>query len=545
MYWTTRCCTVTTIRRQQPTTEPLFIMNRIHTTLLGVALFAGTAFSDVTPVPDDVVSMKVPGAKPRNVVFILSDDHRYDAMGFIGHPLARTPNMDAMAKAGVHLKNAFVTTSLCSPSRASILTGLYTFRHRVIDNQRPVPKGTLFFPQYLQEAGYATGFVGKWHMGHASDEPRPGFDYWVSFKGQGNYYPPGPNYTINVNGERVPQDGYITSLLSRYAVEFLEQQKDREKPFFLYLSHKAVHGPFTPEPKYAGTLSEVPFTLPASAQKLTDNKLNRPRWLLDQRNSWHGMDFPLHSGSTAEALLRSYCEALRSVDDSIGTVIEQLKKMGIHDDTLVIYMGDNGYMFGEHGLIDKRVAYETSSRVPMVMQCPELFNGGTVVDEVVANIDVAPTVMEAMGIEKPPHMDGKSFLPLAQGEEIPWRDYFFYVYYWEQNYPQTPTHFALRGNHYKYITYYGVWDTDELFDIQADPEEQNNLIHDPAFAKIRNEMQKRLYEMMEDLGGMAIPVNPPRGRQQNKRLRSRGGVNAADFPEAFAVDKPLRKELRK
>ena len=520
-------------------------MDRFNTTLLGIALYACTAFAEVIPVPETVTTEKVPGANPRNVVFILSDDHRYDAMGFMGHPLARTPNMDAMAKAGVHLKNTFVTTSLCSPSRASILTGLYTFRHRVIDNQRPVPKGTLFFPQYLQKAGYATGFIGKWHMGHASDEPRPGFDYWVSFKGQGHFYPPGPNYTINVNGNRVPQDGYITSLLSRYAVEFLEQQKDREKPFFLYLSHKAVHGPFTPEPKYAGTLSDVPFTLPASAEKVSGNKLNRPRWMLDQRNSWHGMDFPLHSGSTAEDLLRSYCESLRSVDDSIGTVLGQLKKMGIHDDTLVIYMGDNGYLFGEHGLIDKRVAYETSSRVPMVMQCPELFKGGTVVDEVVANIDIAPTVMEAMGLKKPPHMDGKSFLSLARGEEIPWRDYFFYVYYWEQNYPQTPTHFALRGDRYKYITYYGVWDTDELFDIQADPEEQNNLIHDPAFAKVRNEMQKRLYDMMEELGGMAIPMNPPRGRQQSKRLRSREGVQAADFPEAFIVDEPLRKELRK
>jgi N-acetylglucosamine-6-sulfatase len=510
----------------------------------GIALSAGAAPAAVVPVPQQVVAEKIPGAKPRNVVFILSDDHRYDAMSFMGHPLARTPHMDAMARDGVHLKNAFVTTSLCSPSRASILTGLYTFRHRVIDNQRAVPEGTLFFPQYLQQAGYATGFIGKWHMGHANDKPRPGFDYWVSFKGQGQYYPPGPAYTINVNGKNVPQDGYITPLLTRYAIEFLEQQTDREKPFFLYLSHKAVHGPFTPEPKYEGSLADAPFTLPPSAAKVSGNQLNRPRWLLDQRNSWHGMDFPLHTGSTAEALLRSYCEALRSVDDSIGAVMAQLKKMGIHDDTLVIYMGDNGYMFGEHGLIDKRVAYETSSRVPMLMQCPKLFRGGTVVNQVVANIDIAPTVMETMGLRKPAHMDGLSFLPLARGETIPWRDHFFYVYYWEQNYPQTPTHFALRGDRYKYITYYGVWDTDELFDIQADPDEQNNLIHDPAFAKIRDGLQTRLYDMMEDMGGMAVPLNRPVGRQQNMRLRDRGGVEAANFPEAFITDKPLREELK-
>ena len=389
-------------------------------------------------------------------------------------------------------------------------------------------------------------------MGHANDDPRPGFDYWVSFKGQGHYRPPGPNYTINVNGKRTPQDGYITTLLTRYALDFLRQQDDSDQPFMLYLSHKAVHGDFVPEDKYRGKFADKPFRLPPSARPLKDNQLNRPRWLLDQRNSWHGMDFPLHSDESVERIYKSYCEALCSVDDSIGAVIEQLRTMGILDETLVIYMGDNGYMFGEHGLIDKRVAYETSSRVPLLMQCPELFDGGTVVDEVVANIDIAPTIMEAMGLQKPPHMDGASFLPLATGngafgnrapgngafgnratgkgaggnraggKEIAWRDYFLYVYYWEQNYPQTPTHFSLRGDRFKYTTYYGLWDTDELFDIQADPMEQNNLIHDPDFAKQKTDMQRRLYAMMDELGGMSIPMNPPRGRQQNKRLRSKG-----------------------
>lgn len=512
--------------------------------LLFALLILNTASAEVVPVPDRVIAEKIEGAKPRNVVFILSDDHRYDAMSFMGHPFAKTPNMDAMAKNGTHLKNAFVTTSLCSPSRASILTGLYTFRHRVIDNQRAVPDGTLFFPQYLQAAGYRTGFIGKWHMGSANDNPRPGFDYWFSFKGQGQYYPPNEKYTINENGNRVAQDGYITSLLTRKAVEFMEEQTSRDQPFFLYLSHKAVHGPFTPEPKYEGTLADYPFTTPESGKLFEDNIANRPRWLLDQRNSWHGMDFPLHTGNSVEVFYKSYCEALRSVDDSIGQVMEQLKKMGIDQETLVIYMGDNGYMFGEHGLIDKRVAYETSSRVPMLMQCPELFEAGSVVEEVVANIDIGPTIMNAMGIKKPRHMDGDNFLPLAQGKPLPWRDYFLYAYYWEQNYPQTPTHFSLRGDQFKYTTYYGVWDTDELFDIQKDPNEQVNLVHDPKFAGTKQQMQDRLYDMMDELGGMQIPLNPPRGRQQNKRLRERNGVHSADFPDALIADEPLRKELK-
>lgn len=513
-------------------------------TLAISALFVCGAGGAVTPVPDSVIPAKVDGATPRNVVFILADDHRYDAMSFMGHQFARTPHMDSMASNGVHLKNAFVGTSLCSPSRASILTGLYTFRHRVIDNNRVVPEGTLFFPQYLQKAGYATAFVGKWHMGAAQDSPRPGFDHWVSFRGQGHYLPPRPDYTLNVNGERVKQKGYITDELTDYAIDWLKDQKPAEKPFFLYLSHKAVHANFTPADRHEGALDDAPFQRPASEADTFENYRGKPRWLRDQRNSWHGVDFPYHSALDIERYYKRYNESLSAVDDSLGRVMNQLGEMGIADETLVIYMGDNGFMFGEHGLIDKRVAYETSIRVPMLMQCPELFQGGTVVDQVVANIDVAPTVMEAMGLEKPPHMDGQSFLPLGMGQEVPWREYFLYVYYWEKNFPHSPTQFALRGDRYKYITYYGLWDTDELYDLIEDPDESRNLLHDPEHAQTAREMETRLYEMMAELGGMEIPMNAPRGSSQNKRLRQRGGKKAADFPEPFVLDTPVHRNAQ-
>jgi N-acetylglucosamine-6-sulfatase len=201
-------------------------------------------------------------------------------------------------------------------------------------------------------------------------------------------------------------------------------------------------------------------------------------------------------------------------------------------------------MWGEHGLIDKRVAYETSIRVPMLVQCPELFKGGTTVDKMVANIDIAPTVMEAMGLEKPPHMDGESFISLAQGKDVSWRDYFLYVYYWEKNFPQSPTVFSLRSDKFKYTTYYGLWDTDEFFDIQADPMEQKNLIRDPSFAKQSKEMENRLYKMMADLGGMEIPMNQPAGGSQNKRLRSRNGDRSADFPSDMVLDEPANKNAK-
>ena len=489
-------------------------------------------------VPDSVVPILRPEAKKRNVVFILSDDHRFDAMSFLGHQFAETPHMDAIAKNGVYLKNALVTTSLCSPSRASILTGLYTLRHRVIDNNRLVPEGTIFFPQYLQAAGYKTAFFGKWHMGGAHDNPRPGFDHWVSFRGQGHYLPPGPNYTLNVNGERVKQKGYITDELTDYAVDWMAEQSNRDQPFFMYLSHKAVHANFTPAERHQGKFADRPFKRPDSEANTYENYAGKPRWLKDQRNSWHGVDFPYHSALNIEKYYKAYCESLCAVDDSIGRVIDQLKRMGIHDETLVIYMGDNGFMFGEHGLIDKRVAYETSIRVPMLMQCPELFEAGTVVNEVVANIDVAPTILQAMGLETPPHMDGQSFIELAQGKEVKWRDYFLYTYYWEKNFPQSPTVFALRGDKYKFITYYGLWDCDELYNLQDDPNESKNLRYDPEHADVVKSMEKKLYAMMDELGGMEIPLNAPSGWSQNKRLRKRGGDKAGDFPEPFVLDQP-------
>ena len=520
---------------------PFLARARDSSVLAWVVLLVPGVLRAAVPVPTEIVPERIPGATPRNVVFILSDDHRYDAMGFLGHPFAKTPAMDSMAANGAHVKNALVTTSLCSPSRASILTGLYTFRHRVIDNNRPIPPGTVYFPQYLQKAGYATAFIGKWHMGGESDAPQPGWDRWVSFAGQGHYLPPTPDSTLNVDGKRVKQAGYITTELTDYAIDWLKEQKPDEKPFFLYLSHKAVHANFTPEDRYEGTCKDMSFTRPATESLAAEGRLT-PRWLRDQRNSWHGVEFPYHSDLDIERYYKRYCETLRSVDDSVGRVLRQLKEMGIHDETLVIYMGDNGFMFGEHGLIDKRVAYETSMRVPMLVQCPALIKGGTVLDQMVANIDVAPTVMEAMGLKTPPHMDGTSFLPLARGESIPWREHFLYVYYWEKNFPQTPTMFALRTPTHKYITYYGLWDADELYDLEADPGESTNLLYDQAHAKTARKMESDLYRLMGDLGGMEIPLNQPKGGINDKRLRSRGGDQAADFPLPFVVDETLNRD---
>ena len=507
--------------------------------LIGSFLASSTASASTFTFPESVQIERVDknSQAPRNVIFILSDDHRYDAMGFMGHPFLETPHMDSIAANGTHLENAFVTTSLCSPSRASILTGLYTHKHRVIDNHRAEPEGILYFPQYLQKAGYQTAYIGKWHMGDNNDNPRPGFDHWVSFAGQGNYWSPEDGYTLNVNGKRVPQNGYITDELTDYAIEWLQERPDDE-PFFLYLSHKAVHANFTPAPRHEGRYDDVSWPRPPSQDLEPALASLRPRWLQDQRNSWHGIDFPYHSDLSIDTYYKRYCETLLAVDDSIGRVLEQLKAMDLYEDTLVIYMGDNGFMFGEHGLIDKRVAYEASIRVPMIMQCPSLFDGGSVVEEVVANIDIAPTIFTAAGIQNPPHMDGASMIPLAQNKPTDWRENFLYVYYWENSFPQSPTVFALRQDRFKYINYYGIWDTNELYDLKNDPNETVNLINEPAYADQVQSMQKELFEMLADAGGLNIPLNPPSGFSANKRFLERGGDQAAPFPKALVLDEP-------
>ncbi|HPQ14791.1 MAG TPA: sulfatase [Bryobacteraceae bacterium] len=466
------------------------------------------------------------GSRPRSVIFILTDDHRYDAMGFLkGQEWLETPQMDRMAREGCHFPNAFVTTALCSPSRASILTGRYAHRHRIIDNNTPIPKGTILFPQYLQQAGYATAFVGKWHMGGESDDPQPGFDHWVSFRGQGTYLP--SKNGLNVNGKRVPQKGYITDELTDYALQWLDQQK-KGRPYCLYLSHKAVHAEFIPADRHKGKFANKQFKYPATMAATGEYAQGRPMWVQNQRNSWHGVEYPYHSNLDIAEYYKRYAETLCAVDDSLGRIFDALQARGELDSTLVIYMGDNGFAFGEHGLIDKRTAYEESMRVPLLARCPELFEGGKTVRQVVANIDIMPTVLDAMGLKAPAGCDGRSWLPLAMGQPTEWRKELLYEYYWERNFPHTPTMHALRGERYKFIRYHGIWDSDELYDLQEDPLESRNLIYSKAHQDIIRQMRQRLFQTLEETGGMQMPIWPDRGTSQN--LRNPKGSKAAEFP---------------
>jgi N-acetylglucosamine-6-sulfatase len=481
--------------------------------------------------PQSLNLKNLPNQRPRNILFILTDDQRYDAAGFLkGQSFLKTPNLDALAAGGVYLPNAFVTTALCSPSRASILTGMYAHRHHVVDNDSPVPDGLVYFPQYLQRAGYETAFIGKWHMGGHIDHPQPGFNHWVSFKGQGSYLPNKDG--LNVNGKAVPQKGYITDELTDYALEWLGKRSGK-KPFMLYLSHKAVHAEFIPAERHRGRYEAEKFVPPKTIDPASVE--GAPMWVQNQRNSWHGVEFPYHSDLDIGEYYKRYAETMLAVDEGLGKLIDLLKAKGWFDSTLIVFMGDNGFAFGEHGLIDKRTAYEESMRVPMVMHCPELFQRGSVVEQVVANIDIAPTLLEAAALKSPAHMDGQSFIPLAQRKLSSWREFLLYEYYWEWPFPQTPTMFALRGDQYKYIHYYGLWDSNELYDMKADPLESRNLINSPEHEQVVKQLREQLFALLTRTGGMYIPLYPARFGQQN--LRRESGSKAAEFPPAL-IKKP-------
>lgn len=464
-----------------------------------------------------VMAAGAASAAQRNIVFILTDDQRYDAIGAL-NPYFETPHLDALAKSGILFENAFVTTSLCSPSRASFLSGQWAHRHGVLDNSTQLDPETPTFPRALQDAGYETAFIGKWHMGGESDAPRPGFDHWVSFRGQGIYL----NQIFNVNGEHVRTEGHNVDRVTNFAVEFLKRPHD--KPFMLYVSHKAVHADFVPADRHKGSYADRDYPRPASMADTDDVYAGKPAWVRAQRNTWHGVDGMYNKSVDFDDFTRRYAETLRSVDDSVGQIVATLKELGLLDSTLLVFTSDNGFQFGEHGLIDKRTMYEASIRIPLIAHCPELFTGGQRRAQMILNTDFCPTFLEAAGAPIPDSVQGKSFYPILTDANAPWRDAFVYTYFWERSFPQTPTVLGIRTDRYKFMRFHGIFDRYELYDIQNDPDEMNNLVADyfvtteagnneprirvGADAETKavfNQLDTRLNQLLDEIGCMREP----------------------------------------
>jgi len=441
----------------------------------------------------------------RNIVFILTDDHRFDFVGALGHPWLKghTPNLDRMVNRGVNFRNAFVTSSLCSPSRASILTSQYMHQHHISDNFSALDPKLPTFPQMLKENGYRTAFIGKWHMGGDSDAPQPGFDHWFSFRGQGEY----SNPEVNIDGARQKAQGNMTDILTSDARRFIRE--NRSRPFCVYLSHKAVHSPFVPPERHAKLFENMMVPRPKTMLWKDEYYRQWPEWVRLRRPTRHGVDGMLDSDERFDLHYLRYCQCLIGIDESVGQIFNELESHGLANDTLVIYMGDNGYMWGEHGLIDKRAMYEPSIRVPMLAHCPSLFGtSGRTVDAMALNLDIAPTVLDAAGLKPASTMVGRSLLPLTTGRTPEnWRRDFLYHYAWEQDFPYTPTIIGLRSETHSLMHYPGTWDIPELYDLRNDPDQIHNLIADARIGPrmrgryvnhIRNPQTKKIVEGMQD-----------------------------------------------
>jgi len=466
------------------------------------------------------LSCRRPLATPRasrpNVLFILTDDQRWDAMSCAGHPFLKTPNMDRLAAEGARFANCFCTTSLCSPSRASMLSGLYAHAHGVTNNFTDYPNDLPSFPRQRQAAGYATAYIGKWHMNEKSDERRPGFDFWASHKGQGKYY----DTVFNINGTRQVLKGYYTTRATDLAIDWITRQRPHDKPFLLMLGHKAPHSPNTPEPKYEHAFDNVKIPYPATAFHLE----GKPEWIRQRLDTWHGIYGPLwgfrkkfpdrrpEAVAAFAAFCRAYYATIKSLDDSIGRLYDALERSGQLDNTLIILVGDNGFFLGEHGMMDKRTMHEPSIRIPLVARWPALIKPRTVIDRMVLNVDLAPTIIDVCGAQPLPKVHGQSWRRLAGGDPAGWRTSWFYAYNYEKQFPYTPNVRGVRTDGWKYVHYpHGDGKPDrhkaELYHLATDPLETKNLIDDPAHAAKVAELKAELRRLMAALG--ALPDRMP------------------------------------
>ncbi len=454
-------------------------------------------------------------ARP-NVVFILTDDQRWDYLGCEGHPFLKTPHSDRLAAEGARFANAFVTTSLCSPSRASFLSGLYANTHGVVDNFTDYPRELASFPRRLQDAGYHTAYIGKWHMGEDDDSPRPGFHHWASHKGQGDYY----DTEFNINGQRSVLEGYYTSRVTDLAVDWLKSDHG-DRPFMMILGHKAPHTPFTPEKKYRHVYDSINLGYPRTAFDLS----GKPEWVEQRLDTWHGIygpiygfrpDFPDRSAAGVlewDNFVRAYTATILSIDDSVGRVYETLKDIGQLDNTVFVFAGDNGMFLGEHGMTDKRAMHEPSIRIPLLARYHKLIKPGTVVEQQVLNLDLAPSIVELCGAESLGEIHGQSWVPLLNDPEAPWRKAWYYEYNYEVQFPYTPNVRGVRTDRWKYIRYpHGDGKPDrhlaELYDLKNDPGELNNLINDPDHAERVTELRALLDELIEQTGGRSYETLP-------------------------------------
>ncbi|HEY7862228.1 MAG TPA: sulfatase [Thermoanaerobaculia bacterium] len=455
------------------------------------------------------------GARP-NILVMMTDDQRADAMGVARHPVLKTPNMDRIAREGVRFTEAFVTNSLCSPSRTSCLTGLYSHRHGVTTNavhemlaDDPALCHThTNYISRLRDAGYQTALIGKWHL-----EPNPpGFDHFVLLPGWGGYEDP----EMVANGAWVRMRGHTDDIIGDQALLFFERERDPKKPFCMLYSFKAPHGNWTPAKRYANYFDDLEIPLPPT---LEDKLQGRPEALRRTQMSIADMgDFGVPKSLPEEErrrlnymhLVKNYYRVLLSVDDNVGRVLDYLDANGLAENTVVVYTSDNGFFLGEHGFYDKRLMYEPSIRVPFLVRAPGRARPRVDSEHLVLNVDLAPTIFELAGLPVPSCVQGKSLLPLLEGAQTAWRDAFYYEYF------EHPGPHCVRKNHgirtarWKLIEFWEQPRELELYDLARDPGEVKNLAADPKHAATVRELLERMRALRRELGDTDPPGAPPR-----------------------------------
>ena len=485
---------------------------------------------------------------PPNIVFIMSDDHAFQAISAYGHELNNTPNIDRIAQEGAIFKKAFVTNSICAPSRAVMLTGKHSFVNGKVDNMQDFNWDQDNFAKHLQKNGYQTAMVGKIHLRGLPQ----GFDYSAVLPGQGHYY--NPDFIINGVKERI--EGYVTSVTTKLSLDWLKNKRDKSKPFLLLYHQKAPHRNWKPEKKYLTLFDDKTFSPPANFFDTYENRGTAAktqemliaasedqiavahgngghgRWghdfkmLVDpygnntgfekeltrftpqQKEDWLAAYTPKNDAMKAQKMddkeialwkfnryLKDYLRTIQSVDDGVGKVLDYLDQEGLTDNTIVVYTSDQGFYLGEHGWFDKRFMYEESLRTPLLMRYPKEIKAGAVIEKMVQNLDFAPTFLDYAGVPQPEDLQGISFRDIVSQKTEDWREAIYYTYYEYPSVHMVKRHYGVRTERYKLMHFYYDIDEWELYDLDKDPSEMNNVYGQADYADIQKELHDKLTEL--------------------------------------------------
>jgi arylsulfatase A-like enzyme len=457
--------------------------------------------------------------KQPNILFIMSDDHAAHAISCYRSRINRTPGIDRIASEGMRFNNCFCTNSICTPSRASILTGTYNHVNGVTTLATMMDNRLQTFPKLLQEAGYQTAMVGKWHLGQGPEHEPTGFDYWCVLPGQGLYHDP----EMIEMGEKKTLPGYVTDLITERSLDWLKR-RDPDRPFCLLCHHKAPHRPWEPAPRH---LDRLRYTKIAEPDTLHDDYRNRARaaaaaqMRIDRDLNARDLKEPVPEGLSKveerqwkyQRYIKDYLSCIASVDESVEALLDYLDDNGLAEDTIVVYTSDQGFFLGDHGWYDKRFMYEESLRMPFVVRYPREIAPHSVSDDMILNVDFAPTFLDLVGIPIPSDMQGNSFRPLLGGKlPADWQTSMYYRYWMHLAHHNVYAHYGVRTLRYKLIYYYsdsmgqaGSIDESrepewELFDLEHDPQEMNNVYSDPEYAEVVADLKEELHRLQAKVG---------------------------------------------